>query len=220
MNITPQQQEDIRSVIWHNTKYRETFNEVYDHVLTAIEELSTEVNPNAMASKIIKDEFGDWDGIKATEEQRLKIIRKDILHKLWAYVKDWFSLPLIILTILAAVSVYYFAGHVPRKALFLVVFGIAMMPLPFWMKIAPRNRFSKKYKPSIKEGIAGHVATFGISILNCLLFLPGLILNNDNYHFFKELHIALITPIAVLYLVYGMSSVKVLKEDLKIGVVS
>lgn len=219
MKVIEQEQQDIKKVLWHNIKYRETIDEVYDHILSTIEELPEGGDAGVIARNIINNEFGGWDGLKASEQERLKAVRKYIGGRLWLYIKNWFSFPLILLTVLTAIGVYYTAGHVPRKALFLVVFGIAMMPLPFWLKIAPCNRFSKKYKPSIKEGIAERIATLGVSVLNCLIFLPGVLLNNDNYKFFREVHIAIITPIAVLYLVYGISSIKVLKEDLKISIV-
>ncbi|MDT3402466.1 hypothetical protein [Mucilaginibacter terrae] len=219
MKITEQEQQDIKSVLWQNIKFRETIDEVYDHILSSVEEMPTEGNPGAIARNIINTEFGGWDGIKESEQERLKAVRKYVGNRLWQYIKNWFSLPLILLTVLIAIGIYNMAGYIPRRVLFLVVFGIAMMPLPYWLKIAPCNRFSKKYKPSIKECIAERIATFGISIFNCLLFLPGVLLNDENYKFLRDGHIAIITPVVILYLIYGISSVKVLKEDLRISVV-
>lgn len=219
MNITPQEQEDVKKVLWHNIKYRETFDEVYDHVLTGIEQETASCNAGAIARTIINNEFGGWDGIEETEKVRAQQISKHLKAKLWVYFKEWFSFPLIVLTLVAAASVYYAADIIPRKAMFLVVFCFTMMPVPFWVKAAPCNRFSKKYKPSIKAGIAERMGTIGMSILNCLIFIPGIIFNNDDYKFFRDVHASFITVIAVLFLVYGFSAIKVFKEDLKISVV-
>ncbi|WP_158824882.1 hypothetical protein [Mucilaginibacter lacusdianchii] len=217
MNITPAQQDSIREVLWHNTKYRETFEEIYDHIITSIEhEPEGTREPHEVAQDIISNEFGGWEKLKELEKLRQTEVSSHIRAKQWQYFKEYFKAPLIVFTLLSAAVVYYMASHVTRKPLFIIIYIMAMAPVGLWVKVAPFNPFSKKHKPSVKQGIAQSLCTIGMSIFNCLVFLPSVMMNDDQYKFFNQMHISVLTVIAVLYIVLGLSIVKVFKEDLKI----
>lgn len=220
MIVTQEQQESIREVLWHNLKFKETFDELYDHILTSIEHTQTsEKLPHEIAADIIKNEFGGWEKLKELEVSRQKKIQAQLRSKLWNLMKGYFRFPLIVFTLLASGSFYYAADHLPRKVMMLVLMGTVIMPFIMWCRIAPKNRWSKKYKASIKENAAEYIGTLGFGLFNCLMFVPQLV-TGVNYMVFNNIHTSVLALAAVVYTVYSLSAIRLFQEDLNVSVVS
>ncbi len=220
MIVTQAQQESIREVLWHNLKFKETFDELYDHILTSIEHTETsEKPPHEIAADIIKNEFGGWEKLKELEVSRQKKIQAQLRGKLWKLMKGYFRFPLIVFTLLASGSFYYAADHLPRKVMMLVLMGTVIMPFVMWCRIAPKNRWSKKYKASIKENAAEYIGTLGFGLFNCLMFVPQIV-TGVNYMVFNNIHASVLALAAVVYTIYSVSAIRLFQEDLNVSVVS
>lgn len=220
MNITQAQQANIREVLWHNLKFRETFDEIYDHILTSIEH--AEVNdkpPHEMAADIIKNEFGGWEKLKEMEISRQKEIQVQLRGKLWRLMKSYFRFPLIMFTLLASGSFYYAADHLPRKFIMLAFFCSVMVPFIMWCRMAPINRWSKRYKASIKERSAESLGTLGFSLFNCLMFIPQLFAGKESYLVINHAHASVLALAAIVYITYSLSAIRIFQEDLKVSLV-
>ncbi|WP_345953185.1 hypothetical protein [Mucilaginibacter sp. PAMB04168] len=220
MKMTVAQQENIREVLWNRLKYRETFDELYDHILTAIEEDEDDTPPHLIADTIIKQEFGGWDNIKELEKGREKNVQSQFRNALWVEVKSYFRVPFIAFTLLVAVSFYFSADYISRKLLMLILFTAVMMPAVMWYRIAPCNRWSRKYKASVKESSANNLGTLGISLFNMLIFLPALFSKQQNYKFMLQAHASLVAVAAAILIIYSVSAVKVFQQNLKTSLVS
>jgi hypothetical protein len=220
MMITQAQQESIREVLWHNLKFKETFDELYDHILTTIEHAETsEKLPHEIATEIVKNEFGGWEKLKELELSRQKQIQRYLRNKLWNLTKGYFRFPLILFTLLASGAFYYAADHLPRKVMMLVLMGTVIMPFVMWCRIAPKNRWSKKYKASIKERGAEHIGSLGFGMFNCLMFVPQLF-TGENYMVFNNIHASVLALAAVVYTVYSLSAIRLFQEDLKVSLIA
>ncbi len=220
MIVTQAQQESIREVLWHNLKFKETFDELYDHILTSIEHNQTsEKLPYEIAADIIKKEFGGWEKLQELEVLRQKKIQSQLRRKLWSFMKGYFRFPLIVFTLLASGSFYYAVDHLPRKVMMLVLIGTVITPFIMWCRIAPRNRWSKRYKASIKENAAEYIGTLGFGLFNCLMFVPQLV-TGVNYMVFNNIHTSVLALAAVVYTVYSLSAIRLFQEDLNVSVVS
>jgi len=221
MMITQAQQENIKEILWHNLKFRETFDELYDHILTSIERTETDEKlPYEIATDILKNEFGGWEKLKELETSRQKEIQKHLRKKLWELMKGYFRFPLIMFTLLASGSFYYAADHLPRKVIMLVLFCTVMSPFIMWCRIAPINRWSKKYKASIKENIGERIGTLGFSFFNCFMFIPQLFTDQDSFSVINHLHASVLALVAVIYITYSLSAIRIFQEDLKVSLVS
>jgi hypothetical protein len=220
MMITQAQQENIKEILWHNLKFRETFDELYDHILTSIERTETDDKlPYEIAIDIIKNEFGGWEKLKELETSGQKEIQKHLRKKLWELMKGYFRFPLIMFTLLASGSFYYVADHLSRKIIVLMMFLAVMMPLLMCYKIIPfpLKRWSKKYKASIKESVAENIARIGLSLFNCLMFIPQLFVKEGNYLVVNNMHASVLALAAVIYITYSLSAIKLFQEDLKVS---
>ncbi len=218
MIITQEQQENVREVLWHNLKFRETFDELYDHILTSIEQAEKEDKPpHEIADDIIKNEFGGWEKLKELEISRQKQIQLQLRGKLWQLMKGYFRFPLIMFTLLASGSFYYAADHLPRKFIMLALFCSVMVPFIMWCRMAPINRWSKKYKASIKESVAERIGTLGLSLFNCLIFIPQLFAGGASHLVVTHAHASVLALAAVIYITYSLSAIRIFQEDLKVS---
>jgi hypothetical protein len=220
MKITTQQKESIREVLWHNLKYRETFEEFYDHILTGIEIYESSEKPHEVAHRIIHQEFGGWQNIKELEAEREKAIQRQFRQKLWAEVKSYFRFPFIMFTVFMAGGVYLAADMVSRKLIMVLLFVAVMVPAFMWYLIAPFNRWSKKYKPSVKERSAEYLGSFGLSLFNMLLFLPAVIASDKGTKYLLYVHASLLTVVAIVLIIYSLSAIKVFQQNLKTSLAS
>ncbi|QNR85510.1 hypothetical protein H9N25_03270 [Pedobacter riviphilus] len=76
MRLTAQQHQEIKGYIFDVPKYIETYNEVYDHVVNALED-KDEAYSTELVAKIINDDFGSFNEIKQQEELYQKQINKN-----------------------------------------------------------------------------------------------------------------------------------------------
>ncbi|WP_342647708.1 hypothetical protein [Mucilaginibacter sp. CSA2-8R] len=222
MTITQAQQESIREVLWHNLKFKETFDELYDHILTSIEHTETsEKLPHEIATDIIKSEFGGWEKLKELELSRQKQIQSQLRGKLWKLMKGYFRFPLILFTLLASSVFYYAADHLPRKIIVLIMFLAVMMPLLMCYRIIsfPIKRWSRKYKASIKESVVEGISKIGLGLFNCLMFIPQLFVKDGNFLVINNMHASALALAAVVYSIYSLSAIRLFQEDLNVSLV-
>ncbi len=215
MLLTTAQQQNIREVLWYRTKYRETFNEVYDHILTSIEhQPDHDKAPHQMAKMIIDVEFGGWDGLKELEKQRERDLRTSLWKSLWTEFRRYFKLPLLVFTLLLSGCAFFATAHVDRGVTFFIMLFAVLVPMGFSSRSVSFNTWSKKYKASVKDRAAQKIGSLGITINNLLIILPGM-LTDGHYRLIFQAHAALVTALLVVYVVYGFSAVKVFQNNLK-----
>lgn len=82
MKLTPLQKKEIEHYIKAASKYRETYNEVYDHVLNAVENLDEPYQLETVG-RIIKEDFGTFKEIKKMENRLFSKMK-------WKYLKSVF----------------------------------------------------------------------------------------------------------------------------------
>lgn len=73
MKLTPEQLGEIRGFLFETPHYRETYYELYDHVVNALQE-SGEPFDIDLVSQIVKEDFGGFEGIINQEKAYQKCV--------------------------------------------------------------------------------------------------------------------------------------------------
>jgi|GEM_PF-3441419 len=222
MKVTTEEQEYLKILLWSNVKYQETYNEVYDHVLTAVEELpDNETQITEAFNNVIENHFGGIYALEGLETERAKIVSSTIRKKQRQYLLSYFKFPLLLFTVLLAGSMYYAADIVPRKAVLMVVFFVGLSPTVVVALRGMLRFFKRKHqKPSIKDKVVEQLGTLSMSLFNLFIFLPPMFVNDDNYKFFKQAHASLITVTALFFFIYSLSFVRLYRDDFKMQLAS
>jgi len=84
MKLTTDQEELIGQLLRRYVKYRDTYNEVYDHVLSSLDAMPDDVRFADALRDIVENELGGAKGLKALEKQR-------IWFDLREFVKEYFN---------------------------------------------------------------------------------------------------------------------------------
>ncbi|MGZ3755635.1 MAG: hypothetical protein ACXVAY_09640 [Mucilaginibacter sp.] len=156
MTLTSLQRDMLKKYLSKNLRYRETYIEFYDHILSALE-LSPENMPLWEAvEKIIGDDFGGYAGIAGIETKYKKAIFKEIQKKYFAGLVRYLKLPLIGVTLILF-AVFYMVCLQPWFS-FIVFFGliITMRLIPGMIRSIGHIRSGYIFgntKKSVKDGV-------------------------------------------------------------------
>jgi hypothetical protein len=84
MKPTPEQLTTLKNYLQQNLRFRETYIEFYDHILTALENENSDIPFSTSVQNILHDHFGGFDNI-AKIEQSFKISATYDVKKKYAY---------------------------------------------------------------------------------------------------------------------------------------
>ncbi|MFD2873890.1 hypothetical protein ACFS5N_15520 [Mucilaginibacter ximonensis] len=83
MKPIAEQQQSIKTLLRSILKYKETYDEVYDHILSSLEGLPTDANFAHTIRDIVENELGGARGLKTLE-------RKLFISSIRGFIKDYF----------------------------------------------------------------------------------------------------------------------------------
>lgn len=159
MKLRQDQKQLLEKYISNVVLYKETYEEIYDHVLTALEGRDGIENLQRRTHQLIDDDFGGYAGIAKLESQRRDMIRADLRSTYLHHVKVNLQNPLIILLLMILGLAYYLAGDVYKEySVTQITSGLlgAFMPWTFFSAAKHIRAFKTN---QLKDPIA--LAAFG-----------------------------------------------------------
>lgn len=172
MELSVEQKAEIWGCVITATKYRETYNELYDHILNSLADQDGTYHIN-LVLKIVDDDFGGFNEVLAQEEIYQKNIGKKFNKQFRSQFIDtlkWQGIGLLIIGLL----IYYSNKTSPfniKPMLKATTFCLLSVTLFGYARIIVNViRFSKY---SILDGHVGYACGFGFAIWN--LFVQGFI---------------------------------------------
>ncbi|MDN3586404.1 hypothetical protein QWY86_07005 [Pedobacter aquatilis] len=173
MKLNVAEKQVLRDYIFNEPKYRETYNELYDHLINALSD-SDELFSIELVAKIINEDFGGFINIRNREEAYQKQLhkkyiidfRKEMLQTLgWS---DFFKN----ISILGLCFCIYYGSKTQVFNIKPMIIG-SMIPLilialfGFFRIFTQRIKYSKY---SIVDNYVGNISTLGTIVLNVFLF--------------------------------------------------
>lgn len=153
MKLTDEQLDTLRMLVDNEVTYYETYHEIYDHMVTAIESLDGVNDLQKAYADILEQDFDGHRGIEKLEnEHRYKIWQRTSQKKRYIFY-SFFKWPGILLPV-ALAAAYYIGFHYSIFRLFLFLGTIVVTILPFLVinigNYFVRYKF-KEAKASIKS---------------------------------------------------------------------
>ncbi|RZK22044.1 MAG: hypothetical protein EOO43_10115 [Flavobacterium sp.] len=182
MNLTDEQKNEIQGYIITVPKYRETYNELYDHILTSLADQDGTFHID-LVTKIVNDDFGGFNEIADQEQIYHKEIGKKFNRQFRLQFIDtlkWQGIGVLVICFMLYYShkttPFYMKPLVTVSMICLMsvaLFGYARI-------IVNVIRFSKL---SILDGHLAYASSFSFATINLVLggFINGHILElSDN----------------------------------------
>ncbi|WP_316803889.1 hypothetical protein [Pedobacter nototheniae] len=173
MVLTAQQIQEIKDYIFDAVKYRETYHEVYDHMLNALADVQEPYSLELVA-EIINIDFGSFKEIKKQEALYQQQVNKKYARLFLSELATTFKWPGILsnLTILALCTcIYYSSKTAPfnMKPMIIAIF-LCSIVVAFYVysKILLGKRKEQKY--SITDNSLGSLASVGLFMGNFVLY--------------------------------------------------
>jgi len=225
MKLTGQEDQFLKQYLSKILKYRETYDELYDHIITALSHKTTITSFEQTVYDIITDDFGGHDNLMKLEKAFRKAAIKGTIRLFLIYFIGYFKFPKLLYTIAGIVMTYYFTLYVQLTLSTLEVICIPIVFLPglycsvkylktynFVRKKAGRVFNPPTIKPQLKAG--------ALPILSLFPYFAFLILINfewvDELDFYNP-HTVLTTLGLSICALYGLSLMKLRIDDFEIN---
>lgn len=203
--------------------YRETYEEVYDHILTALEQKSQELAFQEAVNQIINDDFGGGKGLVKMEKKCCKSVSDEVLAQQWKYLKSNFEFPNIAFTTMLILIVFLSIKYIPFSPYIItVLFAFAILIPNTFMLIRYYciGYFTKDTKISIKDQIIWKIAARLWSLFNPGFIAFSVRYSKDNKGFVLNSwvfeHNLIVSIVAICLILYVLSFIKLSREEFKI----
>lgn len=216
MKLTEQQLSAIQQKLTCTVKYKETYDELYDHVISTIENLDGEYTDTTI-DEVIEHDFGSYDNLNNIERSSTKLAGKAMQKKHWQNITYFLNWPAVLFTIALIIAGYYICiNPANRKTLIGFTILCAILPISYLLltKLYAKYRawyFNDYRKASIKDGYIYNAAILSNSVINILMFA----INKT---------ILLAGPISllvfVMYTIYVLSFFKLYRQTYKVNIAS
>ena len=107
MKLTEEQLVVLKNNLHERITYQETYNEVYDHILTALENTDDNVPLAQALDNIMQNDFGGFKGLQVIEKKRRWMVARQMAKKQLWYFLDHLKFPLLPITLIIFAALYY-----------------------------------------------------------------------------------------------------------------
>lgn len=216
MKPTLQQEKILKSYLADILKYRETIDEVYDHVLSAVEEKPENISFQDAVNQILNDDFKGGKGLVKMEKQHLRDATWEGFVQIVRYIKSDFKFPNVLYTTGLFGAIYYIINHINisiGQLVFLYPISVAIYIILMWTRRFFVGYYTGSTKLSIHDLII--VRTGYPSYWGFLLFMSPLSIKPKFYNFIMIDHPEILTGILTLYFLYLSAIIKICRDEFK-----
>ncbi|UEG52365.1 hypothetical protein LLH06_15515 [Mucilaginibacter daejeonensis] len=219
MKLTHEQVLAVRGALWPEVKYRETIAEVYDHVLTALEERPDDGKPlMTVVDEIIANDLGGWKGIKEHEKDRFKMTTRQVIRQYMQMLLSFLYTPYSALILVVTLVIYGWPTSFAAGGLlaFSVVLGLIPMIMAIYRMLA--NLFvPDTKKPSITDLAIFRIGLCSFYAIRGIEWAAKLLCGTKSYKMLAQTHVWVAVFLISLYLVQGISFLMMYRKHYRIS---
>ena len=203
MELTKQQIQHIdHRLESEGIKYWDIRIEMLDHLANDIEQIWKE-KPNLSFEQARDKSFKKFGvfGFMDVVEAKQKEVGKKYRKILWSFMKDWFTLPKVVLTILIFICFYSMMSlQINENYLlsFMLILGLADGFYAYKLTRKSKIRFKKKEVKYVLEDMIFNAGAFGSFLVFSNLFQLSHLLEYSNSVYYKSI-IAFLITLAIIY---------------------
>jgi len=205
----------------YDIKFQEIYNELFDHIVTAIEERREAGDTNSleqMYNNVVTEQFGGFSGIEKIAKSHEDGYKRRVRKMIWANFRHYINFQSLIF-IIALMCIGFALPHTNLiMGIFFIVIFAAAAYSSVYAYIKLRSIKPKGGKISLVYSHTITQANFPLIFLNALLWVPQLPnIFSDNYKF-KLLDVyypAILALVLAFMIIYNMSCMRLCRQELK-----
>ncbi|MBW4890833.1 hypothetical protein KXQ82_13965 [Mucilaginibacter sp. HMF5004] len=196
MNLTTLDELLLKKLLTDVVLYQETFEEVYDHVVTALQERVVDGNLYTEAYKILEEDFGGYHGVAQMERCRKSYIKKDLNIKYMACLKAYLRNPLVLLCMLLLPVAVYYVCNVYQLSFVMPLVLVCIFACVPWCYVMVQKYRTNIHEKNYKDRILTETAIDKIQMpfslsLGVLFFGYMFSFSSDNFGWLHKLALVL-----------------------------
>ncbi len=219
MKLTHEQVLAVKGAIWPEVKYRETVAEVYDHVLTALEERPDDGKPlMTVVDEIIANDLGGWKAIKEHEKDRLKMTTRQVIRQYMQMLLSFLYTPYSSLILVVTLVIYGWPTSFAAGGLlaFSVVLGLIPLIMAIYRMLG--NLFAPgTKKPSITDLAIFRIGLCSFYAIRGVEWAAKLLCGTKSYKMLAQTHVWVAVFLISLYLVQGITFLMIYRKQYRVS---
>lgn len=219
MKITLEQEAQLRKYLRDVMRYRETCEEVYDHVLTALQNREYAGTFEEAVNQILREDFGGYNNLRQIEDDAKNAAVKSGVNKYISFYIDHFKWPRVIYVVVYASFIYLFF-NAARLAIVLEAMVALTVITPCILSLMRYYQIGFRFgdtKRSVRDTVFAKIA-----IVPIRLFVLGTILLTmsfaQGHNIWTDPHPIVITLLFVLSNIYLRAFMKLYRDEFKMSI--
>jgi len=206
----------------YDIKYQESYFEILDHILTAIETKRDNGDTRKISvlfQDVVDTDFGGYSGIEALAVKQENIFNKYVGGAFKTIFRGYLNWGLLAFTIVASGLAYTLPNNkVMHSVFFIAIFLLAFSPLMYAFVLISRKGKAVKGKKSILKGRLISQTYLPGMLLNGVIYLPVFFQGGDDTNGFKMMQhwpLPVLMVILIFFAVLNLSSIALCNQVLK-----
>lgn len=207
----------------YDIKYQEIYNELLDHILTAIEAMRVADDKRDIQivfQAVVDSHFGGYRGIEEIVATQEKTYTAHIRKLFRGIFTDYFNWKLAAFTAVAlGLTATLPNGKLMHNILLVIIFLFAISPMVYTYIMVARNLEIAKGKRSLLKGQLITQAYLPAIFLNGALYLPTIFFVNDEnsvgFKLFRQLPLPVLALVMILFMVLNLTVISLCNRLIK-----
>jgi hypothetical protein len=216
MTPTEAQKLTLQKYLHDSLRYRETYEEIYDHILSAIAYQSDNISFEDAINNIICNDFGGSKNLVKIENESKCALVKESFNKYLLFLIGFFKFPALLYTIAGSLLGYYILLQVNLSVVVLEIFLAVLTIVIPWL-IAMIRLYNTGYildtkRKSARDKMFENLAGGPVRLF---IILNIWIIKTSSYGVWIGTHPFAITLVLLLCTVYNLALHKLYKDEFK-----
>jgi len=204
----------------YDIKYQEIYNELFDHIVTAIEQKRAEGDTRSiekMYTEVVEDQFGGYYGVESVAKSHEDGYKRRVRKLIWGNFRNYLNYQSLLFTAILTGISFTLPHTKPTVIILTIMMFIIAIHSSAYAYIKLRRIKPSKGKTSLVYSHTITQANLPMMFLYTLVWLPQLpSVFNDNYKFtLAHLHPAILAFELALVLIYDMSCMRLCNQELE-----
>jgi hypothetical protein len=235
MKPTTEEKQWLQEYLYQALSYRETYAEVYDHILLALEDRPAREFFASTVNDIIEEDFGGSINMLNMETECKVTTNSEVKSQYWHIVGGWFTTPLIAYTVVIFALLFFalsLNNFKIKMAIGIASFLVGVL-LPIILISVRSFKIGRTYGDT-KECIRDRAfrwLIYGFFLVSMFVlgpvsnFLKVIMMHAFHYHSDKEFgvsisgHILTATNLMIV-IIHFLSLVKLYRDEFKTGMIT
>ncbi len=221
MNLTASQQQILKDYLSNELTYRETYNELYDHISSGLENIPEGSSFEETVKSYVRKEFGGIFGLHAIEKQYRSTVLRGMKKQYLDNISQPFRFPWVILLSIAALVVYnIFSASWFNTAWYFGLFIIAGLAVSAinTIRYIRMGYLRRSIRRSVKDEGFTRLKYAPVALISVFALYYYFFIGDTHGYWHNNVSPVVMTVVFIAYALHVVSFYKMYRADFKVNV--